>query len=1126
MYLRCLLFCTCLTMPALPALQAESVPSSTMREKICLNGVWNFKGEGTSETEIPKTGWSKIRVPSTWIGHGSGLITIEKGNSPHVWFSRTIFIPASWNDGRRIKLKFLALDWAHAIYVNGKLIDRYKSMRLCFDVDITSAVKFGQDNDLAVWVQRNGDKDIEAGIIRSVYLVTVPAIHVEYSHVLPSVEKMTLTVRTRVKNEDTVKRSVTVQPVVNDNGKTVLTLPAKTIDLAPGQSVEVETASAWKDPVIWGFGIYGKPYLYHLRTQLSGPSVADVQYDRFGFREFKIKGPKFYLNGKHFFIKGDLISRAWPVTENPDYLATYYQVMRSANMNFQRLHSHWPNNFDSHYWYEVGDELGHLVEAQMHSGNWSKPDDPEFIALWTSYVNENFNHPSLVMWCPDNEGIRPEPDRINESIKGMPKWNNFARHLRKLDPTRVLDFHHGCSLYAGVKLGVFDKENYMTFNLHPYGSLGKEMDMVKRNLGFDGSVPIYIGEIFSFPANIDAVGNPAGTYFEQRRRGSYFAEAIPDIIRHGADGFALCALEQTGFIGYSSLKEVHLGPWSDFLLLRDETKPGKPIIGNRETMVKVRWPSLSGEGAKCEIIIPHYGAGGGDGGYGFNYNWFDPTRPMFYSNVVDRMVKNTIRQIDNRDEPALGPKRAPEVIVAFGVEGKPVEGAYVDLIPLDGQAAAPSGVATDPDGTAWLHLWDTGRYKVRSAYQGKVVEKEITIAERPTLTGKAGYDHITWVDLGGIDIAARKAELAKGADFTRSTVRRLGDLIVGGDMEGWITDTGMLGSFGEGGTRESAIKHSGVSSLKLTGDVTQKVITYFRPTPGKKFKISGWIYKGAGSNYGCIGIRNGKWDWMIKLDGDTKPGVWRHVQAEYIARGGEMYFYCYNYFVGKDGWCCFDDISMTEIPSEKKIPPFQSGPFKPGKDGFISDWLLLGPLPNMLVAKPTGNEFAGFRTDDLAKYGGEANVQPAYGKKHKIKYPPDGLWIEGEETLTWRDFHGGGMNILNDLLLPERGITIVPPVNVAAYLACWIESPTDRKVTLAVGSDDCHKVWLNGKLVAALETERGAAPDQNLYPIELKKGRNLLLVKTFQSVGDWKFCLRFLDEKKMPVTDLSVILDK
>jgi hypothetical protein len=230
--------------------------------------------------------------------------------------------------------------------------------------------------------------------------------------------------------------------------------------------------------------------------------------------------------------------------------------------------------------------------------------------------------------------------------------------------------------------------------------------------------------------------------------------------------------------------------------------------------------------------------------------------------------------------------------------------------------------------------------------------------------------------------------------------------------------------------------------------------------------------------------------------------------------------------MGKEGVCYFDDISLTEVPSKQKLPAFKPGPFKPDKDGFIGDWLLLGPLPNMLLKKTTGNEFVGFRIDDLAEYGGEATIQPKYGKKHKIQFPPDSFWLEGEEILAWRDIHGEGMVGLNEVLLPERGITFVPPVNVSAYLACWIDSPADWKVTLAVGSDDCHKIWLNGKLVAALETERGASPDQNLYPVELKKGRNFILAKVLQSVGDWQFYLRFLDEKNKPFTDLSVILDK
>jgi len=150
-------------------------------------------------------------------------------------------------------------------------------------------------------------------------------------------------------------------------------------------------------------------------------------------------------------------------------------------------------------------------------------DHPEHLALWTAYVNENFNHPSLVMWCPDNENLRPGYSTdLAQAGTVMPPWNRLIGHIRKLDPTRIGDPHDGCYLFAGVQLGVFDRANYMTFNIHPYGKLVTEIERAKRLVGFDNSVPILVGEIFPFPAKIDMIGNPMGTFVEAKRRGRMF----------------------------------------------------------------------------------------------------------------------------------------------------------------------------------------------------------------------------------------------------------------------------------------------------------------------------------------------------------------------------------------------------------------------------------------------------------------------------------------------------------------------------------------------------------------------------------------------------------------------------
>ncbi len=1110
-------------------LASVSLAAESQRQTICLNGIWDYTAANTTEDQIPQGTWNTLPIPGDAAGHGAELfdITPTDLDTPHSWLRRTFYVPKSWADGRRVKLKFLGVDGPNKMFVNGQEIAKNSYETLAFVVDITDKVRFGEENQLAVWVKKvQHSYYMRGNIHRSVYLMCTPKVNIQYSHALPSVKNMTLTVRTRICNEDTAPRAITLNWVVKDNGKSVLTLPEKQVTLEPGQSVEVESAAPWADPVLWGFGKYGKPYLYHLQTTISGDSQADERFDRFGFREFTTKGPRFLFNGKPYFIKGDLISRFWPVTENPDFMATYYQMMRSANINFQRLHSHSPNNFDAHYWYQVADELGHLVEAQMTGQlescmNGVGPDNPVFMGMWEAYVNENFNNPSLVMWCPDNEGIQ---NVIPNAEKVMPPWNRFATFLRKLDPTRIVDFHHGYELFAGVQMGVFDRENYMTFNRHPYADLVAAVEEGKKQTGFDDSVPVLIGEMFPHPSSIDLIGNPIGSYIEQKRRGVMLAENILRLYRYKVGGIILCALEEVAFLGFSNAKDLYLGPWSDFILVRDETKPNKPVIGERRCYVKVRWPSMSGEGTKCAWIRPTCDTVGAAGGYGFNVNWFDPTRPMFYSNITDKLVGDAYGKIGGKEVP-LGPYRAPEVIVCFGVNGKPVEGAYVTLIPQDGQATPPSGIMTDKDGTAWFHFWDTGRYVAKVFYrengEEKSAEKSFEIKSRPLLTGQAGYEYITWVDMGGIDIAQRQAELAKPAEFSSSTIRTKEELISNGDMEYWPKDQNfIIADWKERATQESKIVHSGKYSVKITGDVGQ-LCREFRLEKGCKYKISGWIYKVSGNRTGSIGLRNGKWDWLLQLKGSETPNEWVHVEAVYTATGEEMYFYCLNDYMGTDGACLYDDISVKKIGGEKKVSALQPGPFDLTDGGFIHNWLVLGPLPNEVVDR----KFTGLRTDDLATVGGEAKAAPQFGEKVTVHFPNSEYWKEGDETLTWQYMASGDKVYLGDMQLPSRDIVYIPPVNVGAYLACWVESPDARQALLAIGSDDGYKMWLNGQLVGTVEEERGAVPDNEMYPVELKQGKNLLMVKLLQSIGGWECCVRFLNnDDKKPMTDLKIVL--
>jgi len=80
--------------------------------------------------------------------------------------------------------------------------------------------------------------------------------------------------------------------------------------------------------------------------------------------------------------------------------------------------------------------------------------------------------------------------------------------------------------------------------------------------------------------------------------------------------------------------------------------------------------------------------------------------------------------------------------------------------------------------------------------------------------------------------------------------------------------------------------------------------------------------------------------------------------------------------------------------------------------------------------------------------------------------------------------------------------------DIAGYARTRVWSPDDQDVQLELGSDDAIKVWLNGKVVHANNTDRGIAARQDLVKAHLQKGWNDLLLKIVNHTGGWGFACR------------------
>lgn len=163
--------------------------------------------------------------------------------------------------------------------------------------------------------------------------------------------------------------------------------------------------------------------------------------------------------------------------------------------------------------------------------------------------------------------------------------------------------------------------------------------------------------------------------------------------------------------------------------------------------------------------------------------------------------------------------------------------------------------------------------------------------------------------------------------------------------------------------------------------------------------------------------------------------------------------------------------------------------------GFVRDWLVCGPLPNPLApgAKQRDHTASclGYHTDYLVALGGESAAWPREG---------DAV-AHGDQVWHWRLYQSP-----SDLI--DFDAMFVPNDDVVAYAFCVIQSDQARDAILAVGSDDGIKIWLNGKCVHDHHVGRGAAVDNDLANVRLRRGRNTCLVKVDEGHGGWGFFFR------------------
>lgn len=187
---------------------------------------------------------------------------------------------------------------------------------------------------------------------------------------------------------------------------------------------------------------------------------------------------------------------------------------------------------------------------------------------------------------------------------------------------------------------------------------------------------------------------------------------------------------------------------------------------------------------------------------------------------------------------------------------------------------------------------------------------------------------------------------------------------------------------------------------------------------------------------------------------------------------------------------------------------------RPDKDGFLQRWLLLEPIskPNRSNTVFTDSYIRDAFTTEY--FPDQFTVVPRHG---------DMVTVAGEE-LAWHALDTTNFNV--KLFRFADGLTN-QTYGVIFWAVTVVNSPREMTdVRLAVGSNSASMWWLNGHEAVILSGDRRMVMDDCVSTrLTLRDGRNVIRGAVINGPGMSDFCVRFIDEKGDPVTDLAINLE-
>lgn len=480
--------------------------------RLSLDGIWKFHYAKNDAQTIPGfeaenyncRPWDDIRVPAHIQMEGYDIP--QYANIQYPWDGREDVwrdaVPTDFNpvasyvkyftlpEGfikNGLYISFQGVESGFALWLNGSYVGYSEDSFTPSEFDLTPYVKEGE-NKLAVkvfkWTSSSWCEDQDfyrfSGIFRSVYLYTMPKVHVYDLKVQPVVEeslenaKLVLDMQICGKVE-TVEKSADDAKMQNVSAKITLTgsrddskegvagsvsentIFSETISFQSNNTSDTirftDTGAATvhfeqqvSHPALWSAE---HPDLYTLTVELFDESGNSVEFisQNIGFRRFEMKDGIMTLNGKRIVFKGvnrhEFSSKTGRAVSKEEVLQDII-TMKQNNINAIRT-CHYP---DASGIYELCDRYGlyMIAENNLEShGSWDAAshglvpkdtivpgDNMDWEPMMLDRVNSCYqrdkNHPAILIWSVGNESY------------GGKVIFDMSEKFRAVDPHRLVHY--------------------------------------------------------------------------------------------------------------------------------------------------------------------------------------------------------------------------------------------------------------------------------------------------------------------------------------------------------------------------------------------------------------------------------------------------------------------------------------------------------------------------------------------------------------------------------------------------------------------------------------------------------------------------------------------------------------